>query len=219
MKLLEKQEINKSVQAERKAVIDSGIILAKKVDILRHELPALEKQRADFIASSKETIASEIKDLRSEKGILAAEIKEATKTLSKLREPLDAEWKALELEKDEVLSIKTDSELFFQSIITERNELAQEKQLIAETKEIIQFNDARAYRMLREIEEDRMESKKLRQEAQSLKESKEVELYSKEQGLLEKEKNLEARELILKKERLEFNKEKKLLALKKQRIS
>ncbi len=218
MKLLEKQQINKAVQDERKLVIDSGIALAKKVDVLRQELPSLEKQRADFIATSKETIENELKDLRSDKGALLADIKEATKTLAVLREPLDAEWNQLELEKDEVFRIKTDSDVYFQSIIVERKALQDDRELISELKQIAQQNEQRSSKLLIEIEQDRSDSKKLRQEAQTLKDSKQVELYLKEQGLLTKEQNLIEREETLKKERFELNKEKKLLALKKQRI-
>jgi hypothetical protein len=218
MKLLEKKQINATVQIERKNQIDSGIFLASKVDKLREDLLNLEKQRSDFIKGSKEQLQMAIGDLQKQKDNLEFEIKEATKRLAKLREPLDEEWKQLDVLKGEVIQIKLDSETYFQSLIKERNDLAKEKEWIDTLQTTAIENENQAYKFLSKATEDRRQTKKLLSETQALKDGKEAELYIKELSLDSKEKNLKEREETLKKERLEFNKEKKLLQIKKQRI-
>lgn len=217
MKLLEKKTINQAVQAERKTAIDSGIFLATKVDKLREDLLNLEKQRADFIAGSRQELEDAIGDLKIQKNSLDFEVKEAIKRLAKLREPLDEEWKNLENLKEEVIKIKLESETYFQSLIRERADVYSEKEEVDSLLKQVSDDKHRSWKVLEQIEEDKRQTKKLLVEAQSLKDHKEAELYIKELSLESKEKNLKEREDKLKLERLELNKEKKLLSIKKQR--
>lgn len=217
MKLLDKKVINTSVQNERKLQIDTGMLLANKVDKLRKELLELEKQRADFISSSQGEIISATKDLKLERETIKSEINESLKRLRELREPLDEEWKRLECEKEEVIDLKIDSETYFQSLIKERGEIQKEKESVDEMKEAAEQNDYRIRTLLHQVEEEKRESKQLLSETQSLKETKEAELFTKETALNEKEKMLNAKEIQSAKDRLQLNKEVRLLAIKKQR--
>lgn len=218
MKLLERKIINENVQAERKNQIDNGIVLAKKVDKLRHELLDLEKQRTDFIAGSQETLYKALGDLKSQKGNLEAEIKEAIKQLAKLREPLDEEWRLVVRLKGEIVQLEKDTVIYFQSLIKERAELATEKAQIDMIKAKTMEDSSKAIETLQKAILERTEAKKDRSIVQSLKEVKEAELYVKELSLESREKKLKEGQDTLIKEKLELNKEKKLLAIKKQRI-
>lgn len=217
MKLLEKRTINAGIQAERKSIIDSGVFLAKKVDTLREDLLSLEKQRADFIESSRKQLQEAIGDLKNEKSNLDFEVQEAIKRLAKLREPLDEEWNKLEQIKDEVIKTKLESETFFQAVVKERNELSKQKELVDILEKSATDYEHKTYQLLEKTEQDRRETKRFFEEAKQLKEIKEAELYVRELSLESKQKNLSEREEKLKKEKIEFNKEKKALSIKKQR--
>lgn len=92
MRLLDKRVLNGSVAQERKRQIDSGVELAKKVDVLRETKLKEEAQLAQFrsesIARTQEEIDAKIK----EKNSLESKIEDRKRELLKLREPLDAEW-------------------------------------------------------------------------------------------------------------------------------
>lgn len=219
MKLLEKKQINETVQSERKNQIDSGIFLAKKVDTLRQELLDLEKEQADFIATSKQVLENSIGELQRTKSTLEVDIKDATRQLQKLREPLDKEWTTVKKQKSEVLQLQTQISNYLQSLIKERSELLKEKDRVNVLLESAINHENQTYEILQKNDQDRKEIKKLLSETKNLKESKESELYIKELSIDEREKSLKNREETLKKDRLELNKEKKLLSIKKQRIS
>lgn len=217
MRLLEKSKINESQAIERKMVIDGGITLAKKVDTLRADLLSLEKQRADFIAGSQGAIESTLRNLKSERGIVKADIAEAQKQLRTLREPLDEEWKRLEQEKSSIIALKLDSETYFQTLLKERNEVKKEKEWVDTLKESAERNEKRTLTLLRQVEVEKNETKRVLIEVKQIQDSKEIALYTKEATLDEREKRLVEKEKQLAKERLELNKEKKLLSIKKQR--
>lgn len=218
MKLLEKKTINESVAKERKSVIDSGLFLAKKVDVLRQDLLDLEKQRADFIAGSRESIDKAIGDQKKELSTLEYEVKQAKKELLKLREPLDEEWKQLENEKDKLEVLKNQADVFFKGLIKERRQFNQEREETIRLRLDLEKNKELSDDLLEETIQNHTESVELRKEAQALKDGKEAELYIKELSLEAREKKVKEEQETLVKERLELNKEKKLLSIKKQRI-
>lgn len=218
MKLLEKKQINATVQAERKSVIDSGISLAKKVDTLRTEMLSLEKQRSDFIANSKSVITASIEGLKTEEGILKSSVQQETKKLAKLREPLDAEWKILGEEKTAVAKLKQQGEEYVGVLIEERRGLATKNAEMNTLHTSAVSYEKRTARLLDSAHSDREEAKTQLKQAKKLKETKEVQLYEKENQLNIREKGLDTREKALRIEQLALSKEKKLLAMKKQRI-
>lgn len=218
MKLLEKQQINANIQSEKKKQIDSGIFLATKVDKLREELNNLEKQRADFIEGSRVELQNAVGDLKIEKGNLIFEVKEATKHLALLREPLDDEWKEVREQKLLLKEVKINYETGLKSLEEEKQTLEEEKSLVENLKITSIENEKQTYELLEKVSEDKEDTKRFLSEARDLKETKETELYNREISLTEKEKLIKLREEALEKEKLELNKEIKLLAIKKQRI-
>lgn len=217
MKLLEKKVINERASIERKQVIDSGIIFATKVDKLRDEYLSLQKQREDYIASSQDLLRDSIKELKTERDNLDFEVKEQVKRLVKLREPLDAEWEELKHQQSDVLQLKLDSETYFQSLIKERGELHLEKEVMDSLKEAAEDNEIRTLKILRQIEDERKETKRILIESRNIKENKESSLFLKETLLNDKEQRLIKLEKELRKERLDINKEIQALSIKKQR--
>lgn len=75
MKLLSQTEVNKLKGNERKQLIDEGVKLAKKVDLLRETSAKEEANLAKFRTESLRTLREEIEVLVREKLSLCEELK------------------------------------------------------------------------------------------------------------------------------------------------
>ena len=101
MNLLPKKQVQSQVQDERRKQIEEGTFLATKVDALRQELGSLEKQKGDFLASTKADIEIQTKPLIELKTSLQAEVAQLQKQQLALRQPLTEEWTLLSKAKAE----------------------------------------------------------------------------------------------------------------------
>lgn len=92
IRLLDKKTLSVDLAIQKKKQIDQGVNLAKKVDAVRETLLEEEKRLAEFRNESIARTQTEIDAKIKEKNFLESEIKKREKDLTKLREPLDAEW-------------------------------------------------------------------------------------------------------------------------------
>ncbi len=127
MKLLDKKKILSESNAQKKEQIDEGVRIAKKVDILREELPRLEKQRADFLAGSQMELDKAIGSRIEKKATLDREIKVAGEELARLRKPLDDEWAKL---SEDVVALHKEQE----QLDADKNELSKKAKGIEESE-------------------------------------------------------------------------------------
>lgn len=217
MKLLEKSQVNNLKQNEQKAIIDSGVSLARKIDVLRVELLDMEKKRSDFINGSRAELESAIGGLRATKNDLDSEISEQRKLLEKLREPLDEEWNKVREQAEQLTVLQAESEEYFKSLILERGLLLEEKKLVDAQNNTAWNNQYETEKLLEQAKNDRIQTKKILDAAQASKDRYDVKHYNEELRLSAWDKKLADKEKNLKSEQIAFNKEKKELETKKKR--
>jgi hypothetical protein len=95
MKLLPKQKVNSIVQDEKRAQIEEGINLARKIDALREKLADLQKQHELFVSGMEENLKERTDDLFKEIERRKVEIKLLEVKRQELLKPLDFEWKII----------------------------------------------------------------------------------------------------------------------------
>lgn len=217
MKLLEKSQINNIKNIERKSEIDSGVTLARKIDVLRVDVASLEKQKSDFIEKTRAEI-SELHRKKEEKlGELDSEILAAEKKLKELREPLDAEWTKVRGIELQLNTEKEETQTFFKGLIEQRSELDKKNDTV--TLLLQELEDSKNS----QLKNEKVSKQKLRdseilfKEAQTLKETFEGRIYEKETDLVRREKMLEVKKGEYEKNLEKFNQEKQLLEIKKKR--
>lgn len=127
MKLLPKKELAGKINDQKKADIDSGVFIARKVDALREELLLLQKERNDFIAGSQTVINDSLAPLQKKYNLLIKEIKELEEQRKELLKPLDHEWEKVTKLKEEVLEGKESLNLLRGNITQESIVLEKEK--------------------------------------------------------------------------------------------
>lgn len=217
MKLLEKSQLNNLKQTEQKTIIDSGVALARKIDVLRVELLDMEKNRADFINGSRSELENAIKDLRTTKGILDSEITEQRKLLAKLREPLDEEWHKLSIGQTELSELYKKADAYFSEVVEERKVLQEKTKKVDSLLEISYKQKNESDKLIKESEIDRRKAKEVLTQSENIKDIYSVEKYNENIRLGDWDKNLKKREEKLNKEQELFNEEKKELEIKKNR--
>lgn len=92
MKLLPVKELNTKISDQRKADIDSGLFLAKKIDRLREDAAEAQKEHDDTLASLKAEEQKFVTEHSSRKGRLEKEIEALIEQKRILSIPLDTEW-------------------------------------------------------------------------------------------------------------------------------
>lgn len=132
MKLLAKKSIDVEVAAQKKAQIDEGVSIAKKVDVLRNTLSSLETQHRRFLDGISSELKRETQSLIETIASLRIEISDLEEKRKKLLEPLDEEWENVKLKSKEILAreqkiSETESHLDFREIrIDERDKKSKE---------------------------------------------------------------------------------------------
>lgn len=177
-KLLDKKLVNAELANQKKQQIDSGIMLAKKVDVVR-EMHQTEEQNLEIFR--KETITrvqQEIDALIHKRDVVKKEIQEREKELKFLKIPLDAEWENLKASylkySDQVNLLEAAKETVALQIgentMTAR-ELEIEKGRVQEMKRITQ---EKLFHAEDDLSRAREESAKMRNMAQSVLSSAEL---------------------------------------------
>ena len=127
MKIPSKQIVNTQIQDQKRHQVLEGVMIAKKVDVLRASLLELERNQKNFIEQSTIELTKATEKLHTKKIVLEREIKEAEEKLSELRKPLDEEWKQLVISQN---NYEKEYALFFDDKIKleAREQKAKEKQ-------------------------------------------------------------------------------------------
>lgn len=205
-KLLEKRVVTADVAEQKKQLIDSGIIMAQKVDAVRETLQSEEQKLELFRIETVKRVQIEIDALIRQKDALRDTLKDAERELSLKRIPLDAEWEKVNnaqkicnnwenelLGREEYINqqqaILKDKE---KDIETESHRIGglknQATQLTIEAEEILQRAKEESASTRNEAQAILMSAELL--EIESLK--KEEQLITREEIVATKEKDIEA---------------------------
>lgn len=119
MRLLPKKEIDSQKAQERKAEIDEGVKLARRVDSLRELQATEEANLTKFRQASLAQLQMEIKPLEEQRDGLLREVTSLEERRAIALIPLDAEWQKLDREK--ALCTEKEEELREREIFLEQN--------------------------------------------------------------------------------------------------
>lgn len=159
MKLLPKNELFAKVNTEKKAIIDGGIFLAKKIDALREEMLTLQKERDEFISGSQKIINESLVKLQQKQDSLFKEIKELEVKRRELLKPLNDEWAEVTKAKAHIVAQKEENRIDREQINTDEKITTKIKE---ETSRIL----ARTKYKEKEIEKARNEILSLQEDTQ-----------------------------------------------------
>ncbi len=107
--ILPKQiDINKAKTQERKAQIDEGLVLAKRVDELRQMRLQLENNFENWRRETSKAIQVEIDTLVAERDDMAKQVIEARRVRDDLLKPLNEEWAIVNKEKQLIVDAKNE---------------------------------------------------------------------------------------------------------------
>lgn len=141
MKLLPPKQLQSKINEQKKAEIDAGIFVARKVDALREEMLSLQKERDDFITGSQAVINYSLKELHNKKGSLEKEIKELEEKRRELLKPFDEEWGKVEKAKKEILNTKEELRLIKEKLGQESIEIGSEHEKLTKASLRIKRNE------------------------------------------------------------------------------
>jgi len=198
MKLLPKQQLNVVIANQKKAQIDEGLTIAKKVDVLRQTLADLERQHNLFIAGMEEELKRRTESLREEIKSLEYEIGNLKDIRKDLLKPLDEAWeKVKERELEIIEKVKFVDNL--KTIVNSKEERADIKlrkaSSILSKLNVRDRESAKAYIKADEFKKD---AEKIYTEANLAKLNQEKEFEEKEKQLLERESINQSHEFTLK---------------------
>ena len=154
MKLLPKKAVNTQVQSAHKAMIDEGVLIAKKVDTLRQTLTSLESQHNQFIAGMKGELEQKLGGLQKLLSLKEIEVKELEEKRLKLIEPLDSAWHEVRQKEEEVRIKIEDSNQKNHQLSVRLQQVEEKLKLEKETLNKINIRDresARAYTIAEEL--------------------------------------------------------------------
>lgn len=108
MQLLKKSAVQGELAQQRKQLIDEGVKIASKVDLLRQTLADLEVQQAQFVEKSRMELEAQTKTLFNEVVYRKQEIESLEEQKRLLLIPLDEEWNKVQEKTKEVDSLAID---------------------------------------------------------------------------------------------------------------
>lgn len=193
-KLLDKKLVNAEVATQRKQLIDAGLTIAKKVDVVRETLQTEERSLEEFRTYTTAQVRIEIDALIQQKDNLKDEIIVLERQKEIAHIPLDSEWEKL---KEATVKLLKDKQVW-----NEKSDMLSEREVQIERKEQEVENDKkrsidlkhRASEALTEADTIRTNAREaaaeIRNKAQAVLSAAEA----KEREVSLKEKELEVRE-------------------------
>jgi len=106
MKLMSKKEVTTAAASVRKSEIDEGHKLAKQITGIRQTKAEEEASLEKFRSETVKNIKAQLEPLQTELEDTQKELVEAKKQRDELLVPLDKEWEAVELVKNEIAVLK-----------------------------------------------------------------------------------------------------------------
>lgn len=164
MKLLDRKIISNDFVLQKKAQIDEGVIIARKVDVLRETLASLEKQHRDFIAGTRQDLLNATSQLINEKESLQGEIRSLNERRQKLLKPLDDEWETLQEEKNKFFKEQTEFSIKEHDLNERESKITKTEKTISKIESQLQELKFDAERQRDEATTDRAVAKGLRKE-------------------------------------------------------
>lgn len=102
MKLMPKSEVEKAKSAEQKQAVDEGMKLARRIDNLREIAASEEVSLENFRRTTVERIHEEISTETGKRDALRTEVATLERRRKEAIKPLDEEWEALRVAKEEL---------------------------------------------------------------------------------------------------------------------
>ncbi len=197
MRLLPKKQVNAELATQRKELIDQGVKMAEKVDVVRETLSKEERALSDFRASSVANVTREIDALLEHKEELRRDISKAESKLTALREPLDAEWIRVQDQAEELASRESILVLYAEQVEERSALISQSLQKISQEEQRVQEKNRMINATLQSTTDNNIRSKKLLAEAQEIKVKAQKEVELRESILSQKEAAIENTQKVL----------------------
>ena len=198
MKLLPKKIVQVQVEDQRRAQIEEGVLIAKKVDALREKLADLEKQHSMFVMGIEDNLKEKTEKLFQEIQSRETEIKLLEIKRKGFLKPLDDEWARVR-EKDATLSN------FEANLRARKGELDRKEENISKKGEEARTTLNHIKVREREMERAFIKADQLKIEAEAgylkmieQKEKQEENYYKINRELITREKSIESYEFTLK---------------------
>lgn len=219
MQLLDKKTTSTLVATQKKNQIDEGVILAKKIDVLRKTYSELEAQHKKFIDASTVELTKRTQELNDEIGYKEKYIKELEERQAKLLEPLAIKWdeveeaeRELEQERKELLEKRKSLTSFEQELQEREKNLSLDEERNEDVKKQINKQVDKITETSLEVQNALLNVRQEETDTLLRLKEKEDSIVKKEVHVLSREKNVELREKILQKEEEEITNEKIRLA-------
>lgn len=199
MKLLNKKAISSDFNTQRKMQIDEGVLIAKKVEVLRETLVLLETQQKAFIANSRQELLNATSLLHDKKARVEGEIRQLEEKRKELLKPLDDRWALLEEHENALGKEKEDTAFRTKELHERENQLVKTEKAIEKTRGKISELEKFIENNVTKTQQDRTDAKIIKDTA-----IKERELQDKEQRTRNNQLNKQEEELMHQRKYLEL---------------
>lgn len=167
MRLLDKKIISSDFALQKKAQIDEGIIIARKVDVLRETLASLEKQYATILSGSRKSLEFAIADLVEKKANVEGELRKLEERKQELNKIIDEKYAVSNEEKINFANKLADLTIKELEVNERESEIAKTEEVITKTKDELTQLKADATRERGKAEEDRATALRIRQDVEA----------------------------------------------------
>lgn len=216
MKLNTPRTIQTSINEERRADIDNGLVLARKLDKLREELQVLERQRALFVAANTTHLQDKVEELNQEVEGKESHISDLEAKRQTLLEPFTLEVDS----KREELKLKEESLIQFRNDLTQKEIFLSEREInVSRDEERVEEEKKELNVQVNKVVDSSLEAQKVLLEAIEYEKATTLALTEKNSTLVKKEVGLSLREKKLISEEKQNEKEKKEIINEKIRLA
>lgn len=219
MKLANPRNIQINIAEERRADIDNGVKLARKVDSLRTELSELEHRKELYNNGTTLNLQEKVKGLKEEISAKEFLIEELERKRNKLLEPLIIKWdevntkeRELIIESENLEILRNNLTLYKTELDNREKELSLGEERMYELKKEISTQSDKVAQSSLQAQNTLLDARELERKTLSHLKEKTKEITNKEKKVLLRESNVKERENQLEKEEQNIINEKIRLA-------
>ena len=198
MKLLSKQQVNIQVATQKKAQIDEGIMIAKKVDVLRQTLSELQKQHSLFLQGMESELKQKTEKLVQDITEKEEKIKELEIKRIELIRPLDEEWNQVKDQAKELQRKSVELEQEKQIIDTDSKRIEEKLRKTSEILSHTKIRERELIKVCEKEEENKKETERIKNEIIEQKTKQDKHFETKDKEFNEREKSITSYEFTLK---------------------
>lgn len=159
MKLLDRKTLNSDFNLQKKMQIDEGVVIAKKIDVLRETLVSLEAQHKKFIEGIRQDLITQTKSLEDRKSAVQGEIFKLEERRKELLKPLDDQWALIKENKAKIQKVLDKIKILEENLYERESKIAKTEKAtqqasneIADLKAVAEANTKRTTELRQSIE-------------------------------------------------------------------